>query len=65
MKKITFKKGIYKIYFPFMLSDYSPWQEQVREQQEKLQREYKHRKSAYWGFELDNRLHGKIVLYKH
>lgn len=50
--KLTFSKGIDKIYVPFMLTDLEPWQYQVYAQINKVRKNCIFRKSATIGFEI-------------
>jgi hypothetical protein len=65
MKKETlkFKRGIYKINFPFLLSDLSPWQNQMEEEMRKVKGRYRVGKSAWWGFEISE-AGASITCYK-
>jgi hypothetical protein len=51
-QKLVFKKGISTIHIPFMLHDFSPWQEQVVNEMKKCKERFVVRKSAYWSFEI-------------
>lgn len=50
MKLLRFKKGIYEIKFPFLLTDNTPWQQQITEQTNSLKKKYRLPKNAKWGF---------------
>lgn len=52
MEKLKFTKGIHTINIPFLITDYSSWQEQVKAQIKKMKSIYKVRKSARWGFSI-------------
>lgn len=62
-KKLKFKKGIYTINFPFMLNDFMSWQEQIQRETNKCKQMYQVRKSARWGFEI-NEYGAMIKCYK-
>ena len=63
MKTIKFKKGIYRVNLPFLLNDFSPWQEQITTETKWMKLFYKVRKSARWDFEI-TRNGAMIVVFK-
>lgn len=62
-EKIKFKKGVFKTVFPFMLNDFSPWQQQIAVEMEKVKNRYQFRKSARFGFEITE-YGASIMVYK-
>lgn len=62
-KKLKFKKDIYKINIPFMLTDFSPWQEQIDAELNRCKQRFIVRKSARWGFEITEN-GAMIICYK-
>lgn len=54
METFRFPKGITTTYIPFMLHDFSPWQDQINKEIEKLNNRYKFGKSHHVGFEITN-----------
>ena len=63
MKKLIFKKGIHTIHFPFILHNFSPWQEQTQEWMDKIKGQFLPRKNVEWGFEI-NQYGSQISVYK-
>ena len=62
MKRLRFPNGIKTIYIPFMLHNYSPWQEQIQEQTEKAKQRYGENKSSEYDFEITNS--GALIIIK-
>lgn len=53
-KRLVFKKGIRKIIFPFLLTDFSPWQQQIAVEMEKVRSSLLPRKNIEWGYRIEN-----------
>ena len=53
-KLLRFPKGILTIRFPFMLYDFSPWQEQVRTEMDIVKSGFTERKNVEWGFSISS-----------
>ena len=60
MKRFKFPKGIEKVYIPFLIHDFSPWQEQVEEGITKAKSRNGISKSAMYGFEIGTHTCGSI-----
>jgi len=64
MKMIKFKKGINTIRIPFLLDPDTPWQEQVKKEMEKFNKNYKYSKKASLGFCINESLFAELILTK-
>ena len=54
MKKLRFKKGIWRVNIPFILNPVLSWREQVEKELEKYQRQYGTSKCSEWGYKIEN-----------
>ena len=60
IKRFKFPKGIEKVYIPFLIHDFSPWQDQVEEGIKKAKSRNGISKSAMYGFEIGTLSSGDI-----
>lgn len=51
-KRLKFKKNISTIFFPFLLDNFSPWQDQIKKEIKKIESDYIIGKSVRRGFEI-------------
>lgn len=52
MKKLVFRKGVKTIIVPILLSDITPWQDQINNEIKKIKKSYLFRKDAKFDFEI-------------
>lgn len=62
MKKFRFPKNITTVHMPFMLHDFSPWQDQIRERLKWIHNEYQFGKNHRVGFEISSTEVADIII---
>ena len=63
-KALKFSKGITMIRFPFMLNNWTAWQDQIIDEMKKIRSQYKERNGVEWGFEISSQSHAEINVLK-
>lgn len=63
-KKFRFPPRIRKVNVPFMLNDFSPWQDQIHEALEKTRERMGTSKRARYGYRIENGF-AEIYITKH
>jgi hypothetical protein len=54
MKRFRFPKGVRQVKFPFLLNEWTPWQEQIAKEERRLKEMYQLPKAGHWEFEISS-----------